>query len=87
MSSCNGRNSRIKRGCVSKRGVLVAGCKRAGYAAHRAAVRDVRSRHLFAAAFLFGSHFASHVDFRAGDVAMHIDSTRHDHQSAGIDRF
>jgi hypothetical protein len=81
------RNGGVKGGRISQAGVLVAGGKRAGDASHGAAVRVGGPPHRFGLALFLGAHFARHVYLRPGDVAVHVDAARHDHQPAGVDGF
>ncbi len=79
------RNRGVERSRISHTGILVAGGKRAGHAAHRAAVRERCAVEHLAFAFLLGPHFASHVHLGAGDVAVHVDAARHHDHAASID--
>ena len=78
------RDGGIKGGCVSESGVLVAGRKRAGHAPHRAAVRLGGAHDRFGQSPVFRTHLARHVHLGTGDVAVHVDPARHDHQAGRV---
>ena len=71
---------------VAHAGVLVAGGKRAGDAAHRSAARARRADDLFGLALLLGPHLAGGVHLGPGDVTVHVHAAGHDDQTGGVER-
>ena len=78
------RDGGVERRCVTKSGVQVAGGECAGHTAGGSGPRVFCSVNFRSQPFVVRHHFASHIHFRPGNVAVHIDTARHHDHAAAI---
>ena len=77
------RNGCVERGCVAESRVEVTGGECAWHASRGSGPRIRCAMHFRGQSFVVRHHLSSHVDLWPGNVAVHVDATRHhDHTSA-----
>ena len=79
------RDRGVEGGRVTEARILVARGERTRHTSHRAAVRELRAMNQLGLPLLLGPHLARDVDLRPGDMTVHVDPARHDHQPRGVD--